>query len=48
MSHTYRRDTIDGMCWRGCDGSKCAWCSENRQNKKIKETTRAKEIINNV
>jgi hypothetical protein len=42
MTRTYRRRDLkepvrDGKCWRGCDGMYCSWCSETRQNKKLKD-----------
>lgn len=51
MTKTFRRrdlkePTRDGQCWRGCDGSYCPWCVANRTNKKNKELTRAKAILN--
>jgi len=51
MTRTLRRRDLkepvrDGKCWRGCDGMFCSVCSSNRQNKKLKESIRAKEIIN--
>jgi len=50
MTNTFRRRDLkipvrDGGCWRGCGDSYCIWCSTTRQNKKIKEGIRSKEII---
>jgi len=50
MTKTWRRKdqkepARDGKCWRGCGDENCAWCIDNRTNKKQREQRKAKEVL---
>jgi len=53
MTRTQRRRDLkqpvrDGASWRGCDGTPCPWCRDTRMNKRIKENSRAIQIIDEI